>query len=941
MYRRPVGPRLKILLAAVFGLFAVIGINSAYLVSITVAGVAYQTLFYQYMFLIHLVLGLAIVLPVIVFGIIHIRNTHNRPNRRAIRAGYALFIAAILLFLSGFVLTRVDIFGFRLSVDHPLVRGGAYWMHVLTPVAAVWLFVLHRLAGRRIKWRIGIAWAGVAAAVAAIGLLVHQIDPTSGRPGPASDQYFFPSLARTSTGDFIPAEVLDNNEYCLECHGEVHDSWMHSVHKWSSFNNPAYAFSVRETREKLHLRDGDTNASRFCAGCHDPVPFFSGAFDDPKWHDPNYDVASDPLGSAGISCTVCHSIGHVNSPRGNADYTITEPQHYPFAFSENGFLRWVNRQLVKAKPAFHQQTFLKPLHQETEFCGTCHKVHLPEELNQYKWLRGQNHHDSFWLSGVSGHSVSSFYYPPQAEANCNGCHMKREPAVEGENFAAKLMPTEDGVQQRMYLDHQFPSANTAIPYLVRTLLPDADDAIEAHRRFTEQSLRLDLFGLRDGERIDDPLIAPLRPDVPVLAPGRTYLVEAVLRTLTLGHLFTEGTADSNQIWVEFEVLDGDELIAVSGAMDEEGFVDRGAHFVNSFVLDRNGDRINRRNAEDIFVPLYNHQIPPGAADTLRYRLAVPVDAAGPITIRARLRYRKFDTPYLRLFAEDPGRVNDLPIIDICRDEIVLGLDGSAAPVPGPPSTIPEWQRWNDYGIGLLRRGDLRPARVAFERVELLGRPDGPINLVRSYLSEGLIQTDAPDALARAAAFEPPAREWHLLWFGGQVAMRNGDYLTAEENFRDILAGGFTQAEGRNFDFSRDYRLRNALGQARYQLALAEAGDRRRELMLQAREEHRAALEMDPENLAAHWGLKQIARDLGDDQLESFHAAEHAKYKPDDNARDVAVARARQQYPEANRAAEDVVIYELRAPGDVPRRGRNVAGAETIQAPDSAIERGSE
>ena len=51
------------------------------------------------------------------------------------------------------------------------------------------------------------------------------------------------------------------------------------------------------------------------------------------------------------------------------------------------------------------RTFLKPLHRSAEFCGTCHKVHLPAELNGYKWLRGQNHYDSFLLSGVSGHRV--------------------------------------------------------------------------------------------------------------------------------------------------------------------------------------------------------------------------------------------------------------------------------------------------------------------------------------------------------------------------------------------------------------------------------------------------------------------------------------------------------------------------------------------------------
>ena len=33
--------------------------------------------------------------------------------------------------------------------------------------------------------------------------------------------------------------------------------------------------------------------ARFCAGCHDPVPFFTGAFEDSKWDDPKYDAAHD------------------------------------------------------------------------------------------------------------------------------------------------------------------------------------------------------------------------------------------------------------------------------------------------------------------------------------------------------------------------------------------------------------------------------------------------------------------------------------------------------------------------------------------------------------------------------------------------------------------------------------------------------------------------
>ncbi len=50
---------------------------------------------------------------------------------------------------------------------------------------------------------------------------------------------------------------------------------------FSSFNNPAYLYALRETRKVVQERDGTVQASRWCAGCHDPVPFFSGAFDQP------------------------------------------------------------------------------------------------------------------------------------------------------------------------------------------------------------------------------------------------------------------------------------------------------------------------------------------------------------------------------------------------------------------------------------------------------------------------------------------------------------------------------------------------------------------------------------------------------------------------------------------------------------------------------------
>ena len=805
-YVPAVGPRLKRLLALVLGLFALLAVNSVYLISITTleraSGETYQNYFYQYMFLGHLALGLALVVPVVVFGLVHMRNARHRPNRRAVRVGYALFGVSLALLASGLLLLRLDFFELR----HPAARSTAYWMHVASPLVVVWLFILHRLAGRRIRWRVGAAWAGVAAAVALSLSLLHSQDPRQWNvTGPASgEQYFFPSLSRTATGDFIPARAMMMDSYCQECHADVHEGWSHSVHRFSSFNNPAYLFSVRETRRVAFERDGDVQASRFCAGCHDPVPFFSGAFDDP-----DFDDVEHPTAQAGITCTGCHAITHVNSPRGNADYTIEEPAHYPFAFSESPALRWINRQLVKAKPAFHKKTFLKPLHRTPEFCGTCHKVHLPEELNDYKWLRGQNHYDSHLLSGVSGHGVASFYYPPRAIDDCSTCHM---PLVASDDFGAGLF--DDSGELKVH-GHQFPSANTAIPHLLG--LPES--TIQAHRDFNEGVMRVDLFGLRAGGAIDGELTAPLRPAVPALEPGGTYLLEVVLRTVKMGHLFTQGTADSNEAWVHVRASAGGRVLGRSGGRGPDGEVDRWSHFVNAYVLDREGRRINRRNAQDIFVPLYNHQIPPGAGDVVHYRFDVPRDATEPVEIEVELLYRKFDTEYVRLFQGDAFDGNDLPVLELASDRVVFPVRGGPAAEPVPDSPVPEWERWNDYGIGLLRKGDegsnlgeLRQAEQVFGRVEALGRPDGPLNLARLYLKEGRLD-EAAAALRRAEAASPPAPAWSVAWFTGLVNKQNGFLDEAIAGFTGLAQMDTAETRERGFDFSRDYRLLNEPEQA--------------------------------------------------------------------------------------------------------------------------------
>lgn len=921
-----VGPRLRILLNVVLGLLAVIGANSAYLAAITFLEWAtketYQNWLYQWMFLVHLVLGFLFISPFVVFGMIHMLNTKNRKNRRAVRVGYALFVASLMVLVSGGLLLALRTT--NAGARTPAVTQATYWAHVATPLVAAWLYWLHRLVGPKIKWKIGLTYAGVVAAAIGAMVFLHAQDPRHWHAkGPEEGrQYFEPSLARTATGNYIPADTLMMDDYCKKCHADVHAGWEGSSHHFSSFNNPVYLASVRETRQVSFERDGSVKAARWCAGCHDPVPFYSGAFDDK-----DYDDVHDPTAHAGITCTVCHAITHVNSTKGNADYTIDEPIHYPFAKSDNALLQWVNNQLVKAKPAMHKKTFLKDFHRDAEFCSSCHKVHLPKELTAYKdFLRGQNHYDPFLLSGVSGHGARSFYYPAQAKESCASCHM---PLKDSADFGARLY--DDSGRLTVH-DHLFPAANTGLAWL-----KDRGDMVEAHAKFLQDITRVDIFGIRDGAGIDGPLHAPLRPEVPTLEPGKPYLVEAVIRTLKLGHLFTQGTADSNEVWLDVTVTSGDRVIGRSGGIDaaKGNEVDRYSHFINIFMLDRDGNRINRRNPQDIFVPLYNHQIPPGAAWTVHYGFEVPPDVTAPVTVNVKLRYRKFDAEYMRFVSDNarPGDVplrgrtegeayvDELPIVTMAEDSVTFPVAGVAADVArAPERKIPAWERWNDYGIGLLIKGkaELRQAEEAFLEVEKLGRYDGPVNLGRVYFEEGRVD-EAAAALERAATHTDPAPPaWTVAWLSGLVNRQQGRLEEAEANFRKVLEDRTEEMRKRGFDFSKDYEVRNLLGLTLYDKASqfrgADGAEARRAVLEEAARQFEMTLALDSENVAAHYNLQLIHGQLGDAEKSEEHRRLHERYKLDDNAADRAVSLAREKYPAANFAAETLVIYPLQRPG---------------------------
>ena len=67
--------------------------------------------------------------------------------------------------------------------------------------------------------------------------------------------------------------------------------------------------------------------------------------------------------------------------------------------------------------------------------------------------------------------------------------------------------------------------------------------------------------------INGELHAPLRPKLPALIPGTKYLLEIVVRTTGVGHHLTQGTSDSNQLWLDVTATAGERIIGRSGARE--------------------------------------------------------------------------------------------------------------------------------------------------------------------------------------------------------------------------------------------------------------------------------------------------------------------------------------------------------------------------------------
>jgi Flp pilus assembly protein TadD len=776
---------------------------------------------------------------------------------------------------------------------------------------------------------------------------------------------FFPSSAQTADGRHIPAKYFMESDSCKRCHEDIYKQWQSSAHHFSSFNNAWYRKSIEYMQDTIGVK-----SSKWCAGCHDPALLYSGMFDRPI-----REVEDTPAGQAGLGCMMCHSISQVKSTMGQADFFLEYPTLHKMAASKNPIVVRLHDFLTNLNPEPHRRVFLKPFMrtQTAEFCSTCHKVHLDVPVNHYRWVRGFDDYDNWQASGVSFQGARSFYYPAKGQM-CADCHMPATKSSDAGNIAG------------MIHSHQFPAANTALP----TANHDESQLAVTEDFLTKGAISVDIFAISPekvakktaaeenaaggagtaatppsmpglqttfavGEEAESSipvnpspdaatpialLTAPLNRTGGAVRRGATYRVDVVVRTRKVGHFFPGGTVDAFDCWVELTATDDKgQTIFQSGGVEDggKGPVDSGAHFYRSLQIDGHGNPINKRNAWATRSVVYVRLIPPGAGDTIHYRLQIPSNAGDKIHLQAKVNYRKFswfntqfsfagarsanqnggavapsydDQQYS--FTGDPTKlpggsqgIPDLPIVVMAENAVDLSVLAANAPQPAPHVVLnaDDWTRWNDYGIGLFLQGDLSGAAGAFEKITQMAPAnfDGWTNVGRVRLQEGNLAA-AQQVLERALALKPDLARANF--FYAKVLRQQGHYDQAAQHLRTVLA-----------QYPRDRVVHDDLGriyflQRRYEDAL---------------QQFNATIAIDPEDLEANYNLMLTYTGLGKPETAAEFQKRYLRFKADESAQALVGPYVRahpddnnERQPIHEHVSESFLTATHRAAGVAPR-----------------------
>lgn len=482
-----------------------------------------------------------------------------------------------------------------------------------------------------------------------------------------SNNPFSPSLAITADSHLIHSEWLGGSASCgtSGCHKQIYEEWETSAHRYSA-KDPFF----RKIQENMGKQKG-VIAARYCAGCHDPIGLFSGSAN----------LYSDQLTNQmgldeGISCISCHSIESVDI-QGNADFSLAAPNRYLFELKDDKTAKVISDFLIRSYPKKHIQNYSKPLFKTAEYCSSCHKQFVDEEINNVGWVQLQNQYDqwrkSHWYSDKNAIST----------LECRDCHM---PLIDSKDPSSgdawDLNRTPDDGKHR---SHRFLGGNQFVPHLLN--LPDA----EKHIELTEKWLK----GEYEIPEIEDKWVSGSAIPIKIISSDSIRADERLqigilISNKKAGHDFPTGPLDMIQSWVQLTATDQNGvLLFSSGSVDENNFIEPGAFMFKAEPVDQFGNLIDRHNLWELVGVRFSRALFPGHSDLARFSMMPQnesddlqnADLKNParysiehipqrtteIIITARLQYRKVNQFLMNEVFSEIEEYKTAPITTISAD----------------------------------------------------------------------------------------------------------------------------------------------------------------------------------------------------------------------------------------------------------------------------------
>lgn len=454
------------------------------------------------------------------------------------------------------------------------------------------------------------------------------------------------------------------------CHTDIVKEWEPSAHRYASMDFVFQEVQVNMASELI------PEATRYCAGCHDPISLFSGA----------KNVGNKTLSAAGadegVSCLTCHSTIQTDV-RGNADFTIKPPPRYLYELHDGALAKGVSDFLIRAYPRTHIDSYSRRLYKTAEACGACHKQFVDEELNGVGWVQGQNQYDSWRKS--RWHTEGD----PVKTVSCRECHMplvadSRDPA------AGDVDDPNRGVNDGKHRSHRFLAANQFVPRLHK--LPGAEE----HCKMTVQWLRGEYEVPEIAERWTAGPVVRVGLVVPEEAqPGESVRIQTVVTNNKTGHDFPTGPMDMIEGWVEVTVTDeAGAIVFASARPDERDYLVNPQIVFKAELIDKLGELIGRHELWHLVGARFKRTLFPGFTDTTDFNFECPAMPANPaeksrlagteeksfevpanmigseLKVTAIVWYCKFSAPFLdRLFGADKKVRSE--VTDVSRAEAII------------------------------------------------------------------------------------------------------------------------------------------------------------------------------------------------------------------------------------------------------------------------------